>query len=118
MERDLKSQIELGTSNKKVRRYAFRSPDLKVKALLLYARTLEYTKLQAKDSEHAPSPRHAAEVQNVTQLDMPASKQSQERKPVGKGKSAEKKCYKTLPCQRKAVQQMSKDWKFLPGKSF
>ena len=109
VERELKSQIELGTSNKKVRRYAFRSPDLKLEELLLYARTLEHTELQAKDIEHAPSPRHAAEVQKVTPSAKPFSKQSHKRKSVVKGKSAEKKCYNcgysyphvTKPCPAK-----------------
>ena len=112
VERELKSQIELGTSTKKVRRYAFRSPDLKLEALLLFARTLEHTELQAKDIEHAASPRHAAEVQKVTLRDKPVSTQSQKRKPVGKGKSAEKKCYNcgysyphvTKPCPAKGKQ--------------
>ena len=80
VERELKSQIELGTTNKKVRRYAFRSPDLTLEELLLYVRTLEHTELQAKDIEHAPSPRHAAEVQKVMPHDKPFSKQSQKRK--------------------------------------
>ena len=81
VERELKSQIELGTTNKRVQRYAFRSPDLTLEDLLLYARTLEHTALQAKDIEHAPSPRHAAEVQKVTPYDKPFSTQSQKRKP-------------------------------------
>ena len=78
----------------------------------MYARTLEHTELQAKDIEHAPSPRHAAEVQKVTPRDKPVSKQSQKRKLVGKGKSAEKKCYNcgynyphvTKPCPAKGKQ--------------
>ena len=78
----------------------------------MYARTLEYTELQAKDIEHAPSPRHAAEVQKVTPRDKPFSKQSQKQKPVGKGKSAEKKSYNcrynyphvTTPCLAKGKQ--------------
>ena len=112
VERELKSQIELGTTNNKVLRYAFRSPDLTLEDLLLYARTLEHTELQAKDIKHAPSPHHAAEIQKVTPCDKPVSKQSQKRKPFSRGKSAERKCYNcgysyphvTKPCPAKGKQ--------------
>ena len=112
VERELKSQIELGATNKKVRRYAFRSPDLTLEDLLLFARTLEHTELQVQDIELAPSPHHAAEVQKVTPCDKPFSKQSQKRKPFSRGKSAERKCYNcgysyphvTKPCPAKGKQ--------------
>jgi len=46
IERELKSQIELGFfCTRKFARYAFQSPDLKLEELLLYAWMLEYTKL-------------------------------------------------------------------------
>ena len=109
VEREFKSQIELGTSSKKVRRYAFQIPDLKLEELVLYARTLEHTELQAKGIEPAHSPHYAAEVQKFRTCDESFPTQSQKRRPVDKGKAAEKKCYNcgynfpnvTKPCPAK-----------------
>ena len=42
-EKEIKAQIELGTSNKKLRRYSFRTPGLTLTQLLDYARTLYET---------------------------------------------------------------------------
>ena len=50
-EKEIKAQIELGTSNKKVRRHSFRSPTLTLTQLLNYARTLHETEKQAKGIE-------------------------------------------------------------------
>lgn len=50
-EREIKAQIELGTTNKKLRRYSFRTPTLTLTALLDYARTLHETEKQAKGIE-------------------------------------------------------------------
>ena len=50
-EKEIKAQIELGTSNKKLRRYSFRTPGLTLTQLLDYARTLYETERQAKGIE-------------------------------------------------------------------
>ena len=50
-EKEIKAQIELGTSNKKLRRYSFRTPGLTLTQLLDYARTLYETEKQAKGIE-------------------------------------------------------------------
>ena len=50
-EKEIKAQIELGTSNKKLRRYSFRTPGLTWTQLLDYARTLYETERQAKGIE-------------------------------------------------------------------
>ncbi len=50
-EKEIKAQIELGTSNKKLRRYLFRTPNLTLTQLLDYARTLHETEQQAKSIE-------------------------------------------------------------------
>ncbi|CAB4036583.1 Hypothetical predicted protein [Paramuricea clavata] len=44
--KEIKVQIELGTSNKKLRRYSFRNPSVNLDDLLLYARTLDETERQ------------------------------------------------------------------------
>ena len=48
---EIKSQLELGTTNKKIRRHAFRNPDLTLTQLLTYSRTLENTEKQATGIE-------------------------------------------------------------------
>ena len=50
-EKEIKAQIGLGTSNKKLRRYSFRTPGLTLAQLLDYARTLYETERQAKGIE-------------------------------------------------------------------
>ena len=50
-EKEIKAQIELGASNKKLRRYSFRTPGLTLTQLLDYARTLYETERQAKGIE-------------------------------------------------------------------
>ena len=50
-EKEIKAQIELGTSNKKLRRYSFRTPGLTLTQLLDYARMLYETERQAKGIE-------------------------------------------------------------------
>lgn len=57
-EKEIKAQIELGTTNKKLRRYSFRTPTLTLTALLDYARTLHETEKQARgiEGKHTHSP--------------------------------------------------------------
>ena len=50
-EKEIKAQIEVGTSNKKSRRYSFHTPGLTLTQLLDYARTLYETERQAKGIE-------------------------------------------------------------------
>ena len=50
-EKEIKAQIELGTINKKLRRYSFRTPELTLTELLDYARTLHETEKQARGIE-------------------------------------------------------------------
>ena len=54
--REIKSQIELGTNCKKLRRYTFRNPDLKLEDLLLYGRAFEQSEIHAKNIEHGTQP--------------------------------------------------------------
>lgn len=49
--KEIKAQIELGTTNKKLRPYSFRTPTLTLTALLDYARTLHETEKQARGIE-------------------------------------------------------------------
>ena len=49
-EKEIKWQIGLGTSSKKVRRYSFRNPDLTLVQLLSYSRTIHETEKQAQVS--------------------------------------------------------------------
>ena len=49
LDREIKSQTELGTNCKKLRRYAFRNPDLKLEDLLLYGRTFQQSEIHAKN---------------------------------------------------------------------
>jgi hypothetical protein len=53
-DKEIKAQIELGTTSKKLRRYSFRSPALSLTELLDYARTIHETEKQAKGIEAAP----------------------------------------------------------------
>ena len=46
--REVKSQIQLGTKQSSLRRYAFRKPELTLDELLLHGRTLELSESQAK----------------------------------------------------------------------
>ena len=50
-EKEIKAQIELGTINKKLRRYSFRTPALTLTELLDYTRTLHETEKQARGIE-------------------------------------------------------------------
>ena len=50
-EKEIKAQIELGTINKKLRRYSFRTPALTLTELLDYARTSHKTEKQARGIE-------------------------------------------------------------------
>ncbi len=50
-EKEIKAQLELRKSNKKSRRYSFRTPNLTLTQLLDYARTLHETEQQAKGIE-------------------------------------------------------------------
>ena len=47
LDKELKAQIEFGTSDKKLRRHSFRYPELKLADLLAYARTMHETGGQA-----------------------------------------------------------------------
>lgn len=57
-EKEVKAQIELGTSSKKIRRYSFCNPSVKLNDLLTYGRTIHETERQAvrieKNSTGAP----------------------------------------------------------------
>ncbi|XP_028416349.1 uncharacterized protein LOC114540276 [Dendronephthya gigantea] len=53
-DKEIKAQIELGTINKKLRRYSFRTPALSLTEILNYARTLHETEKQAKGIEGVP----------------------------------------------------------------
>ena len=50
-DKEIKAQIELGTTSKKLRRYSFRSPALSLTELLNHARTIYETEKQAKGIE-------------------------------------------------------------------
>ncbi len=50
-DKEIKAQIELGTTSKKLRRYSFRSPGLSLTELLNHARTIYETEKQAKGIE-------------------------------------------------------------------
>ena len=54
-DKEIKAQIELGTTSKKLRRYSYRSPALSLTELLNYARTIYETDKRAKGIE-ATSP--------------------------------------------------------------
>ena len=53
-DKEIKAQIELGTTSKKLRRYSFRSPALSLTELLDYAKAIHETEKQAKGIEAAP----------------------------------------------------------------
>ena len=64
-EKEIKAQIELGASNKKLRRYSFHTPNMTLTQLLDYARTLHETEQQAKGIEainHNITSRHRKEA--------------------------------------------------------
>ena len=67
-DKEIKSQIELGTTSKKLRRYAFRNIDVTLAALLEYGRILEDTETYAQKIETAsPAPftPQPADVQQI-----------------------------------------------------
>ena len=62
MEKELKTQIELATTNNKLRCYSFRNPAMSLPDLLVYAKTLEDT------SSHAETVEGQTHVQDVNKL--------------------------------------------------
>ena len=82
-QREIKSQIELGTSNKKLRRYSFRNPSISLDDLLTYARTFDETERQARGIEGAKGETSAQyEVRKIDfrQKQLPATQRSKERR--------------------------------------
>ena len=82
-QREIKSQIELGTSNKKLRGYSFRNPSISLDDLLAYARTFDETERQARGIEGAKGETSAQyEVRKIDfrQKQLPVTQRSKERR--------------------------------------
>ena len=82
-QKEIKSQIELGTSNKKLRCYSFRNPSISLDDLLTYARTFEETERQACGIE-GPKGETSAQYEvrkvDLRQKQLPATQRSKERR--------------------------------------
>ena len=76
LDREFKSQIELGTNCKTLWKYAFRNPDLKLEDLLLYGRTFEQSEIHAKNVEHGTQ--HEAS-EPIVQRNQPRRQQRSKR---------------------------------------
>lgn len=83
---EIKSQIELGTSSKKLRRHSFRNPSLTLTALISYARTLAETEKQASGIENSSLMTSPEEINAVNK---PSSSQDYQRSSVPENKKNE-----------------------------
>ena len=62
LDHEIKSQIELGTNCKKLRRYTFRNPDLNLEGLLLYGPSFEQSEIHAMNIEHRTQPEASEQI--------------------------------------------------------
>ena len=90
-EKEVKAQIELGTSNKKIRRYSFRNPTTNLVDLLAYARTLHETEQQALGIENSST--HTDEVCKVYNHN-PHSRNHNTSNQPGQSSQEKKTCYR------------------------
>ena len=82
-QREIKSQIELGTSNRMLRRYSFRNPSISLDDLLTYARTFDETERQARGIEGGKgetSAQYEVRKADFRQKQLPATQRSNERR--------------------------------------